>query len=132
MICGNRRQLLCKRHVRRRSWESALRDNLKASFGPHSKNPKQKSAQCRAACVKAGWLEQFEKEALEMPTQNMAIRGSKYLGHKWDAFKHLMPAHVVEHINGNAIYNLKPCYALAECCPLLKVQGGIGQSCLLS
>ncbi|CAE7369828.1 unnamed protein product, partial [Symbiodinium natans] len=63
-----------------------------------------------AVPIKAGWLEQFEKEALEMPTQNMAIRGSKYLGHKWDAFKHLMPAHVVEHINGNAIYNLKPCY----------------------
>ncbi|CAE7554786.1 unnamed protein product [Symbiodinium natans] len=60
-----------------------------------------------AVPIKAGWLEQFEKEALEMPTQNMAIRGSKYLGHKWDAFKHLMPAHVVEHINGNAIYNLK-------------------------
>ena len=57
--------------------------------------------------VKAGWLEQFEKEALEMPAKNMAIRGSKYLGHKWDSFKHLMPAHVVEHINGNAIYNLQ-------------------------
>ena len=64
---------------------------------------------------KAGWLEQFEREALEMPTKNMAIRGSKYLGHKWDAFKHLMPAHVVEHINGNAIYNLKPRCTLACC-----------------
>ena len=59
-----------------------------------------------------------------MPTQNMAIRGSKYLGHKWDAFKHLMPAHVVEHINGNAIYNLKPSYALAECCSSVQ---GIGR-----
>ena len=26
---------------------------------------------------------------------------------RWDLFKHAMPAYLVEHINGNAIYNLK-------------------------
>ncbi|CAE7717815.1 unnamed protein product, partial [Symbiodinium pilosum] len=60
-----------------------------------------------AVPIKAGWLDQFETEALEMPSQNMAVRGSQYLGDKWDLFKHMMPEYLVEHINGNAIYNLQ-------------------------
>ena len=35
--------------------------------------------------------------------------GSEFLtaGDKWDLFKHQMPVYLVDHINGNAIYNLK-------------------------
>ncbi|CAE7351814.1 unnamed protein product, partial [Symbiodinium pilosum] len=60
-----------------------------------------------AVPIKQYWLDQFEMEAHEMPAQNMAVRGSQYLGDKWDLFKHMMPDYLVEHINGNAIYNLK-------------------------
>ncbi|CAE7768454.1 unnamed protein product [Symbiodinium sp. CCMP2456] len=60
-----------------------------------------------AVPIKANWLDQFETEALEMPGGNMAVRGSQYLGDKWDLFKHMMPDYLVDHINGNAIYNLK-------------------------
>ncbi|CAE7511393.1 unnamed protein product [Symbiodinium sp. KB8] len=59
-----------------------------------------------AVPIKANWLDQFETEALEMPGGNMAVRGSQYLGDKWDLFKHMMPDYLVDHINGNAIYNL--------------------------
>ena len=60
-----------------------------------------------AVPIKNYWLDQFEMEAHEMPDNNMAVRGSQYLGDKWDLFKHMMPEYLVEHINGNAIYNLK-------------------------
>ena len=60
-----------------------------------------------AVPIKNYWLDQFEMEAHEMPGQNMAVRGSQYLGDKWDLFKQMMPDYLVEHINGNAIYNLK-------------------------
>ncbi|CAE7254144.1 unnamed protein product [Symbiodinium pilosum] len=59
-----------------------------------------------AVPLKHYWLEQFETEAHEMPDMNIAVRGSQYLGDKWDLFKHQMPNYLVEHINGNAIYNL--------------------------
>ena len=42
-----------------------------------------------------------------MADNNMAVRGSQYLGDKWDLFKSMMPKYLVEHINGNAMYNLK-------------------------
>ncbi|CAE7245212.1 unnamed protein product [Symbiodinium natans] len=60
-----------------------------------------------AVPIKSGWLDQFETEALEMPGGNMAVRGSQYLGDKWDLFKSMMPTYLVDHINGNAMYNLK-------------------------
>ncbi|CAE7351799.1 unnamed protein product, partial [Symbiodinium pilosum] len=60
-----------------------------------------------AVPIKHYWLEQFEMEAAEMKPGNMAVRGSQYLGDKWDLFKHMMPEYLVEHINGNAIYNLE-------------------------
>ncbi|CAE7212679.1 unnamed protein product [Symbiodinium natans] len=60
-----------------------------------------------AVPIKDYWLDQFEKEAHEVADNNVAIRGSQYLGDKWDLFKHMMPAYLVDHINGNAIYNLK-------------------------
>ena len=42
-----------------------------------------------------------------MPAGNMAVRGSHYLGDMSDLFKQMMPTYVVDHINGNAIYNQK-------------------------
>ncbi|CAE7037267.1 unnamed protein product [Symbiodinium natans] len=60
-----------------------------------------------AVPIKDYWLDQFEKEAHEVADGNIAIRGSQYLGDKWDLFKHMMPKYLVDHINGNAIYNLK-------------------------
>ena len=60
-----------------------------------------------AVPIKSGWLDQFETEALEMPGGNMAVRGSQYLGDKWDLFKWMMPTYLVDHINGKAMYNLK-------------------------
>ena len=60
-----------------------------------------------AVPIKDHWLDQFETEAHEMADNGMAIRGSQYLGDKWDLFKAMMPTYLVEHINGNAMYNLK-------------------------
>ena len=60
-----------------------------------------------AVPIKSHWLDQFETEAHEMADNNMAVRGSQYLGDKWDLFKSMMPKYLVEHINGNAMYNLK-------------------------
>ncbi|CAE7714386.1 unnamed protein product [Symbiodinium sp. CCMP2592] len=60
-----------------------------------------------AVPIKDHWLDQFETEAHEMADNSMAIRGSQYLGDKWDLFKAMMPTYLVEHINGNAMYNLK-------------------------
>ncbi|CAE7037279.1 unnamed protein product [Symbiodinium natans] len=56
--------------------------------------------------VKSGWLDVFEAEATDMKTTKSAVKGSQYLGDKWDLFKHMMPDYLVDHINGNAIYNL--------------------------
>ena len=53
--------------------------------------------------IKHYWLEQFEMEAAGMAPGNLAVRGSLYLGDKWDVLKHVMPEYLVEHINGNAI-----------------------------
>ncbi|CAE7378917.1 unnamed protein product, partial [Symbiodinium necroappetens] len=60
-----------------------------------------------AVPIKDNWLDQFEMEAHEVHDNDQAVRGSQYLGDKWDLFKHMMPVYLVEHINGNAIYNLK-------------------------
>ncbi|OLQ02897.1 hypothetical protein AK812_SmicGene14200 [Symbiodinium microadriaticum] len=74
-----------------------------------------------AVPIKSNWLDQFEMEAHEVHDNNQAVRGSQYLGSegpalgsefltagdKWDLFKHQMPVYLVDHINGNAIYNLK-------------------------
>ena len=60
-----------------------------------------------AVPLKDDWLMQFEMEAMDMSANSIAVRGSQYLGDKWDLFKHQMPSYLVEHINGNAIYNLK-------------------------
>eukprot|EP00439_Symbiodinium_sp_Y106_P001738 s7500_g1.t1 len=60
-----------------------------------------------AVPIKDNWLVQFETEAHEVHDNDQAVRGSQYLGDKWDLFKQMMPVYLVEHINGNAIYNLK-------------------------
>ncbi|CAE7257297.1 unnamed protein product, partial [Symbiodinium sp. CCMP2456] len=60
-----------------------------------------------AVPIKDNWLDQFEMEAHEVHDNDQAVRGSQYLGDKWDLFKQMMPVYLVEHINGNAIYNLK-------------------------
>ncbi|CAE7194110.1 unnamed protein product [Symbiodinium sp. CCMP2592] len=60
-----------------------------------------------AVPVKANWLDKFVEEAAEMPAMNMAIRGSLYEGANWQMFSHMMPSYLLNHINGNAIYNLQ-------------------------
>lgn len=35
-----------------------------------------------------------------------AILGSKFKGKAWDEFRDLMPQALLDHINGNAVYNL--------------------------
>ena len=51
-----------------------------------------------------GWLTTLLAEInQETP---FGVLGSKYMGRAWTAFKHRMPHALVEHINGNAIYNL--------------------------
>ena len=36
------------------------------------------------------------------------------LGDKWDLFKHVMPASLGQHINGNAIYDLQVLYNITD------------------
>lgn len=50
---------------------------------------------------RANWLDQFLREAA---TPDVAIRGSRYRGDKWDDFLLQMPEAIRVHINGNAIY----------------------------
>ncbi|CAJ1431512.1 unnamed protein product [Effrenium voratum] len=58
-----------------------------------------------AVPVQPWWLEQFVGEALYYP--RAAIRGSRYRGDGWDQFIQSMPADLLMHINGNAIYNVR-------------------------
>lgn len=51
-----------------------------------------------------GWLNELLQEIQEKTP--FAILGSKYMGHSWDGIKDIMPASLVNHINGNAIYNI--------------------------
>lgn len=53
---------------------------------------------------RAGWLN-FLLEDIRNKSQ-FAILGSKFKGKAWDEFKELMPQALLDHINGNAIYNL--------------------------
>ena len=57
--------------------------------------------------IKHYWLEQFEMEAAGMAPGDLAARGSQHLGDKWDLLKHVMPEYLVEHVNGNVIYNVE-------------------------
>lgn len=56
-----------------------------------------------AVPVRAGWLYTLVHEAYD---PQMAIRGSRFRGDTWDGFLSYLPADVLFHINGNAIYNL--------------------------
>jgi len=60
-----------------------------------------------AVPIMSGWLDVYMSEAMDMSAMGSAVRGSQYLGDKWDLFKHVMPEYLVQHINGNAIYNLE-------------------------
>jgi hypothetical protein len=51
-----------------------------------------------------GWLDLLLHEIEQL--RPFGILGSKYKGNVWDSFIHLMPVALVEHINGNAIYNV--------------------------
>ena len=51
-----------------------------------------------------GWLDRVLDEMKSKAP--FAILGSKYKGHSWDNFKDQMPKALVEHINGNAVYNV--------------------------
>ena len=42
-----------------------------------------------------------------MAPGNLAVRGNRYLGDKWDLLKHVMLECLLEHINDNATYNLE-------------------------
>ncbi len=53
---------------------------------------------------RTGWLNEVLDD-IQVNTP-FALLGSKYKGHSWDGFKDVMPASLVNHINGNAIYNL--------------------------
>uniref|UniRef100_A0A7S2A676 Uncharacterized protein n=1 Tax=Trieres chinensis TaxID=1514140 RepID=A0A7S2A676_TRICV len=53
---------------------------------------------------KSGWLDKTLEEMSEKAP--FAIMRSKYKGHSWDSFKDIVPLALLEHINGNAAYNL--------------------------
>lgn len=51
------------------------------------------------------WLDMIMEE-IYFATSEFVVLGSKYRGDKWDTFLDVMPSSLVNHINGNAIYNL--------------------------
>ena len=51
-----------------------------------------------------GWLDRVLDEMKSKAP--FAILGSKYKGHSWDNFRDQMPKALLEHINGNAVYNV--------------------------
>ena len=61
-----------------------------------------------AVPIKHHWLEQFEMEAAGMTPGSLAVRGRQYMVDEWDLLEHMMPEYSMEHINGNAVYNLEP------------------------
>ena len=52
----------------------------------------------------ANWLDRLVQEVQD--NKPFAILGSKYKGHAWDAFVDQMPLALVNHLNGNAFYNV--------------------------
>ncbi|KAG7343442.1 hypothetical protein IV203_021387 [Nitzschia inconspicua] len=54
--------------------------------------------------MKKGWLDLLLEEIHQK--KPFGILGSKYKGSAWSAFVDRMPLALVEHINGNAIYNV--------------------------
>ena len=54
--------------------------------------------------VKRFWLDHLVAETERK--RPFAILGSRYTGDKWDSFYERLPPALVNHINGNAIYNL--------------------------
>ncbi|CAJ1381182.1 unnamed protein product [Effrenium voratum] len=55
--------------------------------------------------LRSFWLDQFHAEVTYYP--RTAIRGSRYRGDSWDNFLHAIPAQLLYHINGNAVYFVK-------------------------
>lgn len=53
---------------------------------------------------KLGWLDRVLDEIKSKAP--FAILGSRYKGHSWDSFRDQMPTALLEHINGNAVYNV--------------------------
>ena len=51
-----------------------------------------------------GWLDMLLEEVREK--QPFGILGSRYKGRAWTRFKHKMPPALVDHLNGNSVYNL--------------------------
>lgn len=54
--------------------------------------------------VKSYWLDSLVEEITQQSP--FGILGSKYDGDSWDQFKDKLPLALVNHINGNAVYNL--------------------------
>eukprot|EP00978_Attheya_sp_CCMP212_P036454 scaffold165419_cov54-Attheya_sp.AAC.5 len=54
--------------------------------------------------VKPYWMDKLLVDIEEQ--RPFAILGSKYKGDKWDGFLDQLPAPLINHINGNAIYNV--------------------------
>lgn len=53
---------------------------------------------------RAGWLNALLEDIHSKSP--FAILGSKFKGKAWDEFKDNMPQALLDHINGNAVYNL--------------------------
>ena len=53
---------------------------------------------------RTGWLNEVLDEI--QANTPFALLGSKYKGHSWDGFKDVMAPSLLNHINGNAIYNI--------------------------
>jgi len=51
-----------------------------------------------------GWLDLLLSEVKR--NEPFALLGSKYDGHSWDNFRDEMPPALLDHLNGNAIYNI--------------------------
>ena len=53
---------------------------------------------------RTGWLNEVLDD-IKVNTP-FALLGSKYKGRSWDGMQDVMPASLINHINGNAVYNL--------------------------
>lgn len=53
---------------------------------------------------RTGWLNEVLDEI--QANTPFALLGSKYKGHSWDGFKDVMAPSLLNHINGNAVYNI--------------------------
>ena len=56
-----------------------------------------------------GWLDSLLTEVSSQSSESSSfgILGSKYRGSAWDGFRDKIPVALREHVNGNAVYNLK-------------------------